>query len=253
MNLQAVSIAEQIIGENPDTQRPAMPTTIVSQADVVVGLLDHLDQVRSGESKAWIPTGIKALDEKVNLISKGDMTVVGAQSGVGKTIFAHQMAVSAESEGFSVLFFSLEMPPQALLKRTLAAESGVDFKRLTRAKEMTAVEFSKVADAAGGVINQKKNIFYDETRDIDQIVEKIKQTQDCLKETNKPLALVIVDYLQYCSTVKFGNNRHEQVSHISNRLKTAASEMNLAILALAQVNRGVTQRVNQRPINSDLK
>jgi replicative DNA helicase len=170
---------------------------------------------------------------------------------MGKTAFvlnlAHKVAVKAKEP---VLIFSLEMSKEQLVDRLLAMESGVDAWAL-RTGNLTDADFEKIGEAMGTL--SVAQIFIDDTPGITVSVLRTKARREAHQ---RPLGLIIVDYLQLMSGgSKYGGegNRVQEISEISRGLKGVARELNVPLIALSQLSRSVESRNPQIPQLSDLR
>ncbi|WP_198304836.1 replicative DNA helicase [Arcobacter vandammei] len=193
-------------------------------------------------------TGFDSLDKRTTGFNEGDLVIIAARPAMGKTAIVLNMALKNIERDKGVIFFSLEMPAEQLMLRMLAAKTSIPLQNL-RKGDMNDQEWSKLSDAFGQ-LNTKK-LFVDDggSININQLrarVRKLAQNED-----NK-ISLVIIDYLQLMQGL--GNkDRHQEVSDISRGLKMLARELKIPIVALSQLNRGLENRPDKRPMLSDLR
>lgn len=193
-------------------------------------------------------TGFEALDKKTTGFNEGDLVIIAARPAMGKTALVLNMALKNVEQKKGVIFFSLEMPAEQLMLRMLAAKTSIPLQNL-RKGDMDDKEWS-ILSAAFDDLNSKK-LFVDDggSININQLrarVRKLAQNQ----ENN--ISLVIIDYLQLMQGL--GNkDRHQEVSDISRGLKMLARELKIPIVALSQLNRGLENRPDKRPMLSDLR
>lgn len=196
--------------------------------------------------------GFPDLQAKLKGWFPGNLIVIAARPGMGKSAFAVNLARLAGQFGTGVYFASLEMTRLELAERLLSLESGIASNRI-RSGELTADERSTLLSAASML--QTLPIWIDDKspRTMAQISAaarlKIRQTE----ATAMPCRLVVVDYLQIVAAENRRDHREQQVSQISRDLKALAKSLNVTVIALAQLNRQVEQRVNKRPQLSDLR
>mgnify|MGYP005984043511 CR=1 FL=1 len=193
-------------------------------------------------------TGFEALDRRTTGFNEGDLVIIAARPAMGKTALVLNMALSNVEANRGVIFFSLEMPAEQLMLRMLAAKTSIPLQNL-RKGDMDDSQWSNLT-AAFDDLNKKK-LFVDDggSVNINQLrarVRKLAQNED------NNISLVVIDYLQLMQGT--GNkDRHQEVSDISRGLKMLAREMKIPIVALSQLNRGLENRPDKRPMLSDLR
>lgn len=212
--------------------------------------LDYIKKMKLLGNKYLIgqTTGFDSLDKRTTGLNEGDLVIIAARPAMGKTALVLNMALKNVERGKGVIFFSLEMPAEQLMLRMLAAKTSIPLQNL-RKGDMDDKEWS-ILSAAFDDLNSKK-LFVDDggSININQLrarVRKLAQNQ----ENN--ISLVIIDYLQLMQGL--GNkDRHQEVSDISRGLKMLARELKIPIVALSQLNRGLENRPDKRPMLSDLR
>ena len=193
-------------------------------------------------------TGFEALDKKTTGFNEGDLVIIAARPAMGKTALVLNMALKNVERGKGVIFFSLEMPAEQLMLRMLAAKTSIPLQNL-RKGDMDDKEWS-ILSAAFDDLNSKK-LFVDDggSININQLRARVRKLAQ-IQENN--ISLVIIDYLQLMQGL--GNkDRHQEVSDISRGLKMLARELKIPIVALSQLNRGLENRPDKRPMLSDLR
>jgi replicative DNA helicase len=194
------------------------------------------------------PSGFKELDNKLSGFQPSDLIILAARPSVGKTSLALDFARNAAvKNGVPVAIFSLEMSKEQLVDRMLSAQSQVDGWKLRTAKLSLDEEFERLQ--AGMHELMKAPIFVDDTP-----ANTILNMRSTLRRihTDKPVGLVIVDYLQLMGTAKSYDSMVNQVTEISRSLKGLAKEFNVPVIALSQLSRAVEAR-GGRPRLSDLR
>lgn len=192
------------------------------------------------------PTGWTDLDRKFNGgWHPGQLTILGARPAVGKSLVAGCAAVAASAYG--VGFFSLEMKEHEVVGRMAAATEGIDLHHLN-SQELTESDWSKIAAHTARVAEWP--VYIEEASRI--TMAQVRATVRTWKRRG-PLPLVILDYLQLCAPADTRDQRERQVSRIAEDCKHLAKEFDTHVLALAQVNRGSTQRADTRPTMADLR
>ncbi|AJI08974.1 replicative DNA helicase [Bacillus cereus] len=197
-----------------------------------------------------IPTGYSELDRMTSGLNNSDLIIVAARPSVGKTAFALNIAQNVATRSRkNVAIFSLEMDSNQLMMRILCAEGNIDAANLRNGK-LTNEEWTKLTMAMGVISNSP--LFIDDTPGIS--IEEIKKKCRKLKR-ERGLSLVLIDYLQLVTVMQSNRstNRQEEVSIISKSLKALARELNVPIIALSQLSRGVESRQDKRPMMSDIR
>jgi replicative DNA helicase len=198
-----------------------------------------------------VPSGFRDLDQLTAGFQKSDMIVIAARPGMGKTAFSLNVALHASlRNGLPVAIFSLEMSRQQLALRMICAEARVNFQRL-RTGYLTQDEINKIVAAVGKL--SEAPIYTDDSGALTAIELRAKARR--LKK-EKDIGMIIVDYLQLmrgASSRSSQDNRVQEISEISRSLKALAKELNVPVLAISQLNRGVESRTDKRPQMADLR
>lgn len=211
---------------------------------------DRLDELHKDNSKIrGVPTGFKDLDNTIAGFQKSDLVILAARPAMGKTTFvmnlAHNIALQAKQ---SVLFFSLEMSKEQLVDRLLAAEAKVDAWNI-RTGNLSDADFEKLGQAMGAL--SEAPIYIDDTPGISVLEMRTKARRE---QHQRPLGLIIVDYLQLMTgSSRNSDNRVQEISEISRGLKSIARELNVPVIALSQLSRSVESRSPQIPQLADLR
>ena len=200
-----------------------------------------------------VSTGFDDLDEKTSGMQRGDLIIVAGRPSMGKTAFSMNLAQNAamrasDKNSGVVAVFSLEMSSQQIALRMLACEARVDMQHL-RTGRFSSDDWRKLAAASGSLAESK--IFIDDTPAIS--VMELRSKCRRLKRENKGLDMVLIDYIQLMSGRASSENRAQEVSEISRSLKGLAKELDVAVIALSQLNRSLEQRADKRPVMSDLR
>ncbi len=201
---------------------------------------------RDKAAASGTPTGYSALDRTLVGLGEGDLVIVGARPGMGKTSFCMNLATNiAKSTKKNVCVFSLEMSAEQLASRMLSSEALVDSYAI-RSGELTSEQYKQLADAAAEL--SESNILIDDTTGITVTRMKAK-----LRRV-KNLGLVVVDYLQLMQGEgRRTDNRVLEVGDISRGLKILAKELKIPVICCAQLSRGPESRTDKRPMLSDLR
>lgn len=213
-------------------------------------LAEEFDQIgerfelrRSGQASGGLLTGLSALDELLTGLKPGELHLIAARPGNGKSALAVTCAMSAAQEG-SVLFASLEMSRPQLAQRILAGESKVDSHAI-RTGALEAGEWREIERALSALWELPLYIATVPAMRLSELMVACREVPD--------LRLVVVDYLQLMGSDERGGRREEDLATISRALKQLALEFEIPVIALAQLNREVEKRPDKRPILSDLR
>jgi replicative DNA helicase len=208
-------------------------------------LLDRLNNRKEGIT--GVPTGITELDQLTNGLQNSDLIILAARPGVGKTSFALTIAANAAIDYHkNVAFFSLEMDGVQLAQRLLCSRAQIDQSKL-RNNKLSAEEMRKLI-ATVAPINQAP-LYVDDNADLG-IMELMSKARD-LNRKGK-LDMLIIDYLQLMKTGG-EENRAVAIGAISRGLKILAKELQIPVIALAQLSRKVEEKGRDRPQLSDLR
>ena len=194
-----------------------------------------------------VPTGFVDLDNLLTGLHGGELIIIGARPSMGKTSFGLNIASYASQAGNSVAVFSLEMPKDQLAMRLLCADARVDLQDV-RHGSLKDQDWISLSSALGPLASA--NLYIDDTSGITPT--QLRSRCRRLKMEHK-LDLIMVDYLQLMSSDSHAENRQNEVSEISRSLKGIAKELNVPLIALAQLSRAGAQRSDKRPILSDLR
>lgn len=223
--------------------------------DVLVEVIETTEVKAKAFKNGIVVTGLKTgfsdLDKMLGGLQKSDLIIVAARPSVGKTAFALNVAQNVAVEtGETVAVFSLEMSAAQLVTRMVSAEGNLEASRL-KMGDMVDDDWSKMSVSAG--VLGAANILIDDSAGI--TVHDIRAKCRRLKK-QEGLGLIVIDYLQLiASTGGRGRseNRQQEVSEISRTLKHLARELDVPVIALSQLSRGVEQRQDKRPMMSDLR
>lgn len=206
---------------------------------------------RDRDALRGVPTGFEDLDNLLGGLQKSDLVVLAARPSLGKTALSLDIARNAALLGHPVGLFSLEMSRDQLTDRLIAAQGGVDLWRLRTGRlrhEGENNDFSRIQNAMA--VLSEIPLFLDDTPSPTVIELRAKARR--LQAKHK-LELVVIDYLQLIRGHQNTESRVQEVSEISRSLKALAKELNLPVLALSQLSRGVEMRPTAIPKLSDLR
>ena len=222
----------------------------ISIRDVLMDVFEQIEFLYNHRGGVTgIPSGFPDLDRMTSGFQRSDLIIVAARPSVGKTAFALNIAQNVGVRAReTVAIFSLEMSASQLVQRMVCAESNVDAGRL-RTGRLEGDDWEKLTMAIGAL--SEAEIYIDDTPGV--TVADIRAKLRRLKK-ERGLGLVVIDYLQLIQgRGKPGENRQQEVSEISRTLKQIARELEVPVIALSQLSRGVEQRQDKRPMLSDLR
>ena len=224
-------------------------TDLVAIQDLVVSSYEEIEnRFNNRDELTGVTTGFYDLDNITSGLQRSDLIILAARPSMGKTAFALNLAQNVALKGKKgVAIFSLEMPKQQLVKRMLCAEAEVESDRV-RTGNLQPKDWEKIVDAMTRLSDAR--IYIDDTSGVTAIDIKAKCRRLMMEE--KELGLIVIDYLQLMEGGN-PNDRNQQISAISRSLKGLARELDVPIIALSQLSRGVEQRPDKRPMLSDLR
>lgn len=278
---QAVDSAEAAIFEVAQSKAKQ---GISSIADLVADAFQNIEKLaEQRKAITGVSTGIMRLDHMLSGLQPSDLIIIAGRPSMGKTAFSVGMGLHASAEDRRrVAIFSLEMSKESLVVRMLCSEGRIDMSKL-RGGFLTEDDWPRLARAAGRLSESK--IFIDDTGSISvlelrakcrrlaaeqkreveielrrEMMERKQRGEEVDEEayqqawdSHPGLELVIVDYLQLMRGGGNSQSREQEISEISRGLKALAKELNIPVVALSQLNRGVEQRTDKRPGIADLR
>ena len=215
-------------------------------ADKTMAYIEEM-KARGDAILVGVDTGYAELNKMTTGFGKGDLVIIAARPAMGKTSFALNMVQNLIEKGKGVAFFSLEMPAEQLMLRLLSVQTSIQLQRL-RVGDMNPQEYQQLNDAVNKMRQSK--LFVDDhgSINIHQLRSKLRK----LKSRHPEIELAVIDYLQIMNGTG-GKDRHLEVSEISRGLKMLARELEIPIVALSQLNRGLESRSDKRPMLSDIR
>ncbi len=216
--------------------------------DLLVDVTERIDHLYHHDGPCTgIPTGFSDLDGMTSGLQPADLVIVAGRPSMGKTTFAMNIVehVAIKSQK-SVAVFSLEMPGEQLVMRLLSSLGRIDQQKI-RSGKLADDDWPRLTSAMS--ILGEARMFIDDTpalspTELRARARRIKREHD--------LDLIVIDYLQLMQCPG-SENRTNEISEISRTLKAVAKELGVPVIALSQLNRGLEQRPNKRPIMSDLR
>ena len=204
-------------------------------------------KARGNSVLVGVDTGFAELNKMTTGFGKGDLVIIAARPAMGKTSFILNTVNSLIHQGKGVAFFSLEMPAEQLMLRLLSVQTSIPLQKL-RVGDMNDDQWSSL----NGAIDQMNSakLFVDDqgSININQLRSKLRK----LKNQHPEIEIAVIDYLQIMQGVGT-QDRHLQVSEISRGLKMLARELEMPVVALSQLNRGLESRNDKRPMLSDIR
>ncbi|PTL82750.1 replicative DNA helicase [Vitiosangium sp. GDMCC 1.1324] len=213
--------------------------------------LDLLDKMKGATTGiTGLSTGYADLDQALTGLHGGELLILAARPGCGKTSFAMNIAthVGLADEPKAAAIFSLEMPADQLLMRLLASSARVDMKKL-RGGRLTPHDEEKFQEMAGKLYNAP--IYIDDSGGLSPFDLRAKARR--LKQRDPRLSLIVIDYLQLMHQKGKVESRQLEIAEISRALKQLAKELEVPIIALSQLSRKVEERKGGKPMLSDLR
>ncbi len=215
--------------------------------DQALTLLDTMKKNTSGITGT--ATGFVDLDNQLTGLHGGELIVLAARPGIGKTSLAMNIALHvAGKENRAVAVFSLEMPSVQLLTRMLATHARVDMKKL-RGGRLSPADEERIQQAANELYGLK--FYVDDSGGLSSFDLRAKARR--LKQKEPSLGLIVIDYLQLMHQKGKVESRQLEVSEISRGLKQLSKELDVPVMALSQLNRKVEERKGGKPMLSDLR
>ncbi|OZI56755.1 replicative DNA helicase [Bordetella genomosp. 4] len=212
--------------------------------DVLNALESRVDQ-KGGVS--GISTGFADMDQKTSGLQSGDLIIIAGRPSMGKTTFAVNIAENVAVAGGVSLVISLEMSAAQLAERTVARFGEIDTQRM-RTGRLSQDDYTKLTGALGRLQDQRLIIADDPSL---SSASRIRLAARKIKQRQGRLDLIVIDYLQLMAGD--GSNRNEELGGITRALKLVAREIGCPIILLSQLSRKVEERLNKRPIMSDLR
>jgi replicative DNA helicase len=217
----------------------------------VIERIDTLYKSDNPSDVTGIATGFVDLDRKTSGLQPGDLIVVAGRPSMGKTAFALNIAEHvALTVGMPVAIFSMEMGAAQLVMRMLGSNGRVDQQKM-RTGKLDDNDWKGLTDAVGRFHDSP--IFIDESGMLNPTELRGRARRLYRQQGGPGLGLIIVDYLQLMETGNSTENRATEVAEISRAMKALAKELNVPVMALSQLNRGLEQRPDKRPVMSDLR
>lgn len=235
------------IAESRETS-DAGPEAIESILKSTISRIEKIQETKGGIT--GLSTGFSDLDEMTSGLQPADLVIVAARPSMGKTTFAMNMVEHAAlNSNKPVLVFSLEMPSESIIMRSISSLSGLEQNKI-RSGRMHGPDWDQFNSGVLQLKNHTK-LFIDDTAGISP-AEMRSRARRIYRE-HGGMAMIMVDYLQLMQVPGYGENRTQEVSEISRSLKALAKELNVPVVALSQLNRSLENRSDRRPVMADLR
>ncbi len=216
--------------------------------ELIDDILERKRKLENGENLIEITTGYSSLNWLTDGFHKTELTIIAARPAMGKTALILNFMLRQIKQDIPVLMFSLEMSKSSLYKRLFSIISGVDAGKINKG-QLNESEVKKIIAAADFLESKRDKLFIIDKSSItinDMIVEAKTMK-------NKGIQVIYIDYLQLLNTESVYKNRAIEMGEISRNLKILAKELDVAVVAVAQLNREVEHRTNKRPNLADLR
>ncbi|MBA2311122.1 MAG: replicative DNA helicase [Pseudonocardiales bacterium] len=211
--------------------------------------MDEIDAIASrGGAALGVPTGLADLDKETNGLHAGQMIIIAARPGIGKSTLGLDICRSASvKHGMTSVIFSLEMSRSEIVMRLLSAEARI---RLTdmRSGRMSDDDWTRLARRMSEV--SEAPLFIDDSPNLTMMEIRAKARR--LRQRHD-LKLIVVDYMQLMTSGRKVESRQQEVSEFSRQLKLLAKEVEVPVVAISQLNRGPEQRTDKKPMLADLR
>ena len=212
--------------------------------------MDRIDTLfHSNNPITGVPTGYHDLDDMTSGLQSSDLVIIAGRSSMGKTTLAMNIAENvAIKSRLPVLIFSMEMPGEAIVMRLLSSLCRIDQLRI-RTGKLTDEDWPRISSTVSMLSDAP--LYIDDTPGISPAEMRARARR--LAKEHGQLGLIVVDYLQLMQVPGNSENRTAEISEISRSLKGLAKELSVPVIALSQLNRGLEQRADKRPVMSDLR
>lgn len=225
------------------------PENISSILDRTVTKIEALFQ-RPHDGVTGVDTGYVDVNKKTAGLQPSDLIIIAARPSMGKTTFAMNICENVSlTNDKPVMIFSLEMPTEQLMMRSLASLSRVNQTSI-RTGQLDDEDWARLSGTMG-LLLEKKNIYIDDSSGLTPM--DVRSRARRLSREHGGLSLIMIDYLQLMRVPSLSDNRTLEIAEISRSLKALAKELNVPVITLSQLNRSLEQRADKRPVNSDLR
>ena len=229
---------------NKLSESKAEESGITDMTGALMDVVKKIDEVRTGTSRLGLSTGLD-FDKALGGFEDGNFYVIAARPAMGKSAFALEIGKRIAETGVVVGVMSLEMSAQSLVLRMLTSEVGIDATELRKGK-ISEEQMEQVVQKANAL--SELPLYFD---DNSFVTPQSLRAKAHVFAKRHGVGMLIIDYLQLLSGTN--ESRERDIAEASRMCKVIAKELNIPVIALAQLNRGVEQRIDKRPMLSDLR
>jgi replicative DNA helicase len=244
---EAAALAGKFLADaTPDRSR----SDLIAWSDIVGPATKAIGEAGRTGRTPGVSTGIAALDQMTGGLHPGQLAIVAGRPGMGKSVLGVEIARRASiHRDESAAIFSLEMSRQEVFNRIASAESGISLSRITRG-ELTSAQWTDLVDATARTERAPLHIDDSAPLSLADIIAKARRLH-----SRQPQRLLVIDYLQLVTLgrQRRDGNREQEVAEIARGLKLLAKELQVPVIAAAQLNRNLEARADKRPQLSDLR
>jgi replicative DNA helicase len=232
-----------------DVTERRMSEDYIALEELLQPTMDEIDAIASrGGASVGVPTGFVDLDAVTNGLHPGQMVIIAARPGIGKSTLGLDLARSCSvAHGMSSVIFSLEMSRTEIVMRLLSAEAQIRLSDM-RSGRMSDDDWTRLARRMGEI--SEAPLFIDDSPNMTMMEIRAKARR--LKQRHD-LRLIVVDYMQLMTSGKKFESRQQEVSEFSRHLKLLAKELEVPVVTISQLNRGPEQRTDKKPMLADLR
>lgn len=238
------------LAENLDAEASRSNVKIYEMRDLLKSTVDRIDRRFHGKVDPGLPTGFRDLDNPNNpkrvLISPGDLVILSGRPSMGKTTLAMNMVENSLVAGKNALFWSAEMPERKIMDRMISSATRIPLKRIQDG-QLTEDEWVKLEAGARKLHGKNFKVIDDGGMYVQEFISTAKK-----EHRKEKIDLIAVDYLQLLQ-FQGADNPILNAGETSKALKRLAKNLDCVVIAVCQLNRGVEQRSNKRPMISDLR
>lgn len=245
----ANDVVDDISAEIYDLVEFANSGVIKETPEIIENVMAEYEAIKErGNGLIGLDTGYSELNSKTKGFKEGDLIVIAARSGMGKTTFALNLVEKILKQDKGVVFFSLEMSATQIMFRLLSSLTSINLQDIMSAN-LDDIRLSRLSDACDAVKRMKLFVYDNRGVSLHQVRTQMLK----LKRSHPEISLCVIDYIGLMDVSANYKERHLQIAEISRGLKLLARELEIPIIVLAQLNRGVEARSNHRPMLSDLR
>ena len=219
---------------------------------ILSSTVDKIETLKATDSDGvtGLTSGFTDLDKMTSGFQPSDLIIVAARPSMGKTTFAMNLVETAAlTSDKPALVFSLEMPADSIMMRMLASLGRIDQTKV-RTGNLDDDDWARLASTMG-LMQEKGQLYIDDSSGLTPT--EVRSRARRIAREHGGLSMIMIDYLQLMRSPEFKDNRTLEIADISASLKALAKELEIPVIALAQLNRGLEQRADKRPVNSDLR